>query len=71
MVTLSPSLTVEAEEVVLLGADEVTYDSFAFPQVAGNVREFYQELAAGYFHVHLGVILNGIITVNVVRPEYP
>lgn len=63
--------TEEAEEVVLLDADEVPYDEFAYPEVAGNVREFYRELEDGYFNVHLGVILNGENTVNVVRPEHP
>jgi ADP-ribose pyrophosphatase YjhB (NUDIX family) len=65
------STTEEAEEVQLFSADEVPYSEFAYPDVSGNVSEFYDELAAGKFNVHLGVLVNGVNTVNVVRREYP
>lgn len=61
----------EAEEVRLLSASEVPYDEFAYPEVTSNVEEFYRELDAGRFNVHLGVLRNGQNTVRAVRPDYP
>ena len=65
------STTEEATEVRLFGADDAPFSEFAYPDVTGNVREFYQELAAGSFNVHLGVLVNGVNTVKVVKGTYP
>ncbi len=65
------STTEEATEVRLFGADDAPFSEFAYPDVTGNVREFYQELAAGCFNVHLGVLVNGVNTVKVVKGTYP
>lgn len=65
------STSEEAIEVRLFSEDEVPFSEFAYPDVTGNVREFYQELAAGSFNVHLGVLVNGVNTVKVVKRTYP
>lgn len=70
---LSPacSVSAEAEDVRLLAADEIPYDKFAYPEVASNLEEFYRELEAGFFNVHLGVLAGGSNSVKRVRPEFP
>ena len=65
------SITEEAAEVRLCSVGEVPFSEFAYPDVTGNVREFYEELATGHFNVHLGVLVDGVNTVNAVRAQYP
>ncbi len=70
---LSPTFhtTPEASDVQLFSKDEVPYDEFAYPEVLGNVHEFYAELEAGHFNVHLGALHRGHNTVQTVRHAYP
>lgn len=50
--------TDEAMEVRLFSEEDFPWQDFAFPEVAINVRQFYQELKAGAFKVYTGILEN-------------
>jgi ADP-ribose pyrophosphatase YjhB (NUDIX family) len=44
----------EALETGLFSASDAPWDNFAFPEVEGPTRRFYEELGTGHFGVYMG-----------------